>query len=156
MKILVLDLDGTIANCDHRLHYIKPQEGGKKDWKKFFDRIPRDSCYPEIKKMVKDLQEDNWEIYVVTGRPERTRVDTQAWLDKNSIIVCGLFMRSNKDNRQDYITKPELVKKNVLDSLQKGDLVIAFEDREQVAENYEKLGIRVYMAKNDVLTWGSL
>lgn len=156
MKILVLDLDGTIANCDHRLHYIKPPKGEKKNWKKFFDEIPGDSCYLEVKNTVRTLQEKGVEIYVVTGRPERTRADTQAWLGREGIVICGLFMRSNTDNRQDYITKPELVKKNVLDALQKEDVVWAFEDREQVAENYEKLGIRTYIAKNDVLTLRSL
>ena len=41
MKI-VCDIDGTIANLSHRLHFIQPEEGGKKDWDSFFAGVSDD------------------------------------------------------------------------------------------------------------------
>lgn len=38
-KIFVFDLDGTLCNCDHRLHYIKNKP---KRWDLFFAGIPLD------------------------------------------------------------------------------------------------------------------
>jgi hypothetical protein len=31
----VCDLDGTLCNIDQRLHFVKPSEGQRKDWKAF-------------------------------------------------------------------------------------------------------------------------
>ena len=36
---IIVDIDGTIADCSHRLHYIK---GEKKDWNSFFKAAGKD------------------------------------------------------------------------------------------------------------------
>ncbi len=38
-KIVIFDIDGTLADNSHRQHFL---EGGKKDWKGFFDAMVDD------------------------------------------------------------------------------------------------------------------
>ena len=38
-KIVLCDIDGTVANNDHRQHYLE----GKKDWDGFFSELINDT-----------------------------------------------------------------------------------------------------------------
>lgn len=40
MKYIIVDLDGTLANIDHRLHYIKQN---KPDWNAFYGACKDDT-----------------------------------------------------------------------------------------------------------------
>ena len=40
-KIVICDIDGTIANNDHRQHYLE----GKKDWEGFFSELESMNFY---------------------------------------------------------------------------------------------------------------
>lgn len=51
MDILV-DIDGTIADIIHRLHFI---QGPRKDWPAFFDAMDKDEPIPEMIELVKAL-----------------------------------------------------------------------------------------------------
>lgn len=38
-KAIIVDLDGTLCNAEHRKHYV---EAKKKDWKSFYNGIAQD------------------------------------------------------------------------------------------------------------------
>jgi 2-hydroxy-3-keto-5-methylthiopentenyl-1-phosphate phosphatase len=46
-KIVICDIDGTIANNDHRQHFLE----GKKDWDGFFSSLSEDK--PILKLSIK-------------------------------------------------------------------------------------------------------
>lgn len=135
--IIIFDIDGTLADCTHRLHFI---EGENKDWEAFFEAAKDDRPIFEIVKMcrllwygVKDT------LCIVTGRPERTREATKKWLEDNQIRYDKLLMRKDGDHREDSEVKLEILEKIKFEI---GDPVLVFEDRTQCIEMYRKNGVR--------------
>jgi len=134
---VIFDIDGTLANCDHRLHHIR---GKPKNFKKFMAGIPDDTVIEPIRDILWGLQSGIIinKIILVTGRSEEYRTMTEAWLENNYICFDWLFMRSNDDFRADYIVKDEIV-----DLIKSRGLnpVLAFEDRTRCVEMYREAGI---------------
>ena len=60
---IIVDMDGTIANLKHRLHFLE----GKKDWKSFFQNLVNDTPYDHITGIL-DRYADTHKIIIVTGR----------------------------------------------------------------------------------------
>jgi FMN phosphatase YigB (HAD superfamily) len=146
--VIVFDIDGTLADCSHRLHYVDDtrRKGppsnpakGPKNWEAFFAAIPNDE---PIKGMVSvaiscAVRQD---IGFVTGRPERTREATVEWLKWAGVHPLGYFpellMRKDRDYRPDVEVKAGLIAR--LDNV---DLI--FEDRPRVVRMYRNLGYNV-------------
>ena len=133
--IVIVDMDGTLADVRHRLHHINGP--GKKNWKRFFEAQVHDKPFAAIAQRVRDLAR-NHEIVIVTGRPEEYRSGTEAWLHKFRIPFSRIYMRRAGDHRPDYIVKGE-----ILENIGPQRVVLAFEDRQPVWEAYRRAGVRV-------------
>jgi predicted kinase len=105
-KYIVSDADGTICNCDHRLHFIQGE--GKKDWNSFFAGIENDTVNEVVKQLI-DLTYPDYPVVIVTGRPEKYREVTEKWLKKNNIRHDAIYMRKDNDRRPDTIIKQEII-----------------------------------------------
>jgi predicted kinase len=106
--ICISDLDGTIANIDHRLKYVS---GDKKDWKSFFETLIFVSPRTDVINKLNNLVNEGYEIFFVSGRPDNYRKQTETWLKENiPFEYKALFMRRSGDRRQDYETKSEIFK----------------------------------------------
>lgn len=126
----IVDIDGTCADLTHRLWFI---QGEKKDWDGFFGAVSEDKPIEHMQKVVCAL-EDYADIVFVTGRPERTRTDTVAWLDLhlfNNTGMMKIYMRQDGDYRPDHQVKSELLSAIILDGFEP---IMAFDDRDQVVE----------------------
>jgi hypothetical protein len=104
--VAVIDLDGVIADVRHRLRFL---ESKPKDWDSFFARIPDDPVLAEGRAVVDRLAADH-EIVYLTGRPESTRRQTEAWLERNVLPRAELIMRRAGDRRPARIAKPALLR----------------------------------------------
>ena len=104
--LAVIDLDGVVADVRRRLVHIR---GPRRDWDAFFDGIPDDDVLPEGRAVVDRLAADH-EIVYLTGRPERTRPDTEAWLTRHRLPRGRLIMRSERDRRPARQVKPPLLR----------------------------------------------
>jgi hypothetical protein len=87
-KIILCDLDNTLANIDHRLHHVR---NGKRNWEEFFAGIPDDTVHIPVLDIILAVKLADWpwepmETFFVSGRPEKTRNATQQWL----LNDCGL------------------------------------------------------------------
>jgi hypothetical protein len=91
--VAVIDLDGVLADVRHRLHHL---ESKPRDWDAFFAGLPDDQVLPEGRAVVDRLTPDHDLIYL-TGRPERTRKATEAWLRRHGFPRGELIMRRNGD-----------------------------------------------------------
>ena len=107
--IIICDIDGTIANIDHRLHYVK---GEKKDWKGFFSQMHLDTVREDVLKMLWDYQEAGHQIIFVSARPEDYKDSTNEWLRNNvfdrGVSYEGLIMRRSGDKRDDVEVKGDI------------------------------------------------
>lgn len=138
MDCVIIDLDGTLANCQHRMHYI---EGPKKNWDAFFDNCLDDSVIHPMLHMMQILSE-KYKIVFVTARPEKNRELTTKWLQNHGIVYDSLYMRKNVD-----YNKSPIVKKNIVLSLfEKGyNPVFSFDDRPDCVAMFQELGIYSFL-----------
>jgi hypothetical protein len=107
LPIAVIDLDGVVADVRHRLHHL---EARPRDWDAFFADIPHDPLLAEGRVVLDRLAPDH-EVVYLTGRPERTRAATEAWLRRHRLPRGRLIMRSERDRRPARVTKPGLLRR---------------------------------------------
>ncbi len=105
--LAVIDLDGVLADVRHRLSHLG---GGRRDWDAFFAGIPADPVLAEGRAVAERLAAEH-EIVYLTGRPERTRADTEAWLARHGLPPGRLVMRRERDRRPARVAKPELLRR---------------------------------------------
>jgi predicted kinase len=122
---VLCDLDGTLCDISHRLHFVKPgklvevstmtdgtiEPGFKKDWKGFFDAIPDDKPRTEVVDMLLGYEDDGYEIIFVSARPDTYRNVTEEWFDKafnGYQIHKTLIMRKATDKRDDVDVKQQI------------------------------------------------
>lgn len=137
--IYICDIDGTIANIDHRLHFIQQEP---KDWNAFFEACEDDEPIKDVINLITDLSR-NHEIFMVSGRSDQVRNKTIDWLRRWDVPCYEIYMRKAGDHRQDSIVKSELLDQLIRD-YSRTLIVGIFEDRKQVVDMYRARGLRVF------------
>jgi hypothetical protein len=136
--VAVIDLDGVLADVRRRLVHIR---GPRRDWDAFFRGIPDDEVLPEGRAVVDRLATEH-EIVYLTGRPERTRSDTEAWLARHRLPQGRVIMRSERDRRPARQVKPRLLRE-----LARGRRVaVVIDDDQSVCDVLERDGWPVMRA----------
>ncbi|MFJ7157052.1 hypothetical protein ACIQUQ_19160 [Streptomyces sp. NPDC101118] len=105
--LAVFDLDGTLADTAHRQHFL---ERKPRDWSGFFGAAPQDPPLERGVRMAVEAAED-CEVVYLTGRPERCRRDTLAWLAAQELPEGRVWMRGNQDRRPARVTKLETLER---------------------------------------------
>lgn len=142
MKTYLWDIDGTIANTDHRNHHLN---GEKKNWSAWYSEQKKDVPYWEIVDIMAMSYAVGIKNVLCTGRDESNREGTIEWLKNHDIFFYhDLFMRPKGDRRDDTIVKKEL-----LDRIrEKGyNPVCVFEDRDRVVKMWRDEGLRCLQVK---------
>jgi hypothetical protein len=136
--LAVIDLDGVVADVRHRLHHVT---GRRRDWNAFFAAMTDDPVLPEGRAVTERLAEDH-EIVYLTGRPERTREQTDGWLRRHGLPRGRMIMRAERDRRPARVVKPGLLRE-----LAAGRVVaVVVDDDAQVCAALEKAGWPVLRA----------
>lgn len=107
--IAFFDIDGVLANCRHRLHYI---EEGDKDG--FYDdkNVLKDTLFDSGATLLRMFEDSGYKIIFTTSRRESCRRATLEWLDKKKLVKkynAGLYMRSTGDYRKSWEVKKDLL-----------------------------------------------
>jgi predicted kinase len=146
---VVFDMDGTLADCSHRRHFVRNDKNDpdfKKDWRGFFVNIPSDTLRIDVyHEYIKALGEGH-DILIVSGRPDNYRKQTEEWLDNHSIVHDRLIMRQASDSRPDTVVKQEIIDKY----LDKSKIVKWFDDRPSIVAQVRTNGINVIDVGNGV------
>lgn len=135
MKCYLFDIDGTIADCSHRIHHI---QGTPKDWNAFFAGCKDDKPINHVIDLLVTLFDAGKDIVLVSGRSDQCRAATLDWLDRHGIPDFPLYMRKEGDHRDDSIIKLELLAQLRADGF---DPVMAFDDRDRVVKAWRSAGI---------------
>lgn len=138
--IYVFDIDGTIANNEHRKHLL-PQNDLHltSSWSDYNRACSGDSPIIQLINMINNLAELS-EVYIMTSRSDEVEWRTLEWLQDNDVEYDVIYMRSRFDNRKDYI-----IKEMWLNDLCDGDKtsVIIFEDNPNVIKHLRSCGYTV-------------
>ncbi|MFF3627199.1 hypothetical protein [Streptomyces sp. NPDC002164] len=141
--LAVFDLDGTLADTGHRQYHL---EGARRDWNSFFAAAVDDPPLPEGVRLVLGSA-DECEIRYLTGRPERCRRDTLAWLAEHGLPEGKLYMRRNEDRRPARHTKLDVLKRLGRER----EVRMLVDDDELVCDAAERAGFAVVRAD-----WGAV
>jgi len=151
-KIIIFDLDGTLANDDHRARYLHPPHtdprcskvydgdgicpcGAKRDWSNYFARAGDDTPKPQVIQICKDLA--RWhQIYILSGRSESTADVTRKWLRQQEVQYDRLRLRGVDDRTQDDVLKIQWVE----DMGIRDRVICIFEDRQRVVDAWRAAG----------------
>ena len=144
--LYIFDLDGTLADLTHRLHFINPAQGVKKDWQGFHEACVQDAPLPVISTMSL-LHKSGADVWIWSGRSASVRQETIHWLWINTPLFSSdideiLTMRDVGDYRDDAVVKQEWLSR-VLDPDRKR-LIAAFDDRDRVVEMWRRNGVQCY------------
>jgi predicted kinase len=137
-KIVVCDIDGTVADCKHRLHHL---QGEKKDWKGFFSEMDKDTPRKDVyKNALNDAKAHDAQLLFVSARPEDYREVTEQWLRDNGMdSYTHLIMRRKGDKRPDTEVKFDIYKQY----LKQYDIIKVIDDRPAVIEMWREQGLEV-------------
>lgn len=136
--IAVFDLDGTLSDTRHRLHFV---ESAPKRWDAFFRASRQDAPLAEGVALALRWSRE-CALGYVTGRPERCRQDTLKWLKEQGLPTGELWMRGDRDRRPARVAKPQLLRRLARER----SVEVVVDDDEQVCVEYEKAGFTVIRA----------
>lgn len=143
---IIVDVDGTLANIEHRLHFIK---GETKDYRSFFDSVDEDLPIEENIAMVQNWfvrDPDNRRVILVSGRSDECRDKTEWWLKEQDVPYYLLIMRQAGDHRPD-----DQLKQMILDNFFRKELIqLVMDDRPSVIRMWESNDLNVIDVGNGV------
>ena len=140
---ILCDIDGTIADTTHRLHYVKVEEGQKKDWKGFFSQMSKDQPRKDVIDTLMKYESMGHTIIFVSARPDTYREITEEWLERTFNGYkphLTLFMRKVSDKRDDTIVKQEIYNRYFKD---KYEIYRVIDDRPSVIRMWMSNGLTV-------------
>lgn len=139
--LVVFDIDGTLANIEHRIGFVRTKP---KNWAAFDAGIPNDKVNPYVAEAFYALRNEGHSMVFASGRSEDTREATVAWLTANDFWRpwSHLYMRKSGDYRGDDIVKREILAQITSAFRQKPDMV--FDDRPRVVRMWREEGIFVF------------
>jgi hypothetical protein len=123
-NIIICDIDGTIANVQHRLHFIKNPDGtmkpyAERDWDSFNAACVDDTPYEDVIDVLHSLvvgqrvvphrgveriacQEIERKVHFFSGRNESVRTQTVQWLEKHLPITADWSYDDEVRNDPNY------------------------------------------------------
>tara|TARA_Y100000590_G_C15455022_1_gene914210 strand:- start:251 stop:688 length:438 start_codon:yes stop_codon:yes gene_type:complete len=132
-KCIIVDIDGTLANIDHR----RKDFLNDNDWKAINSKINLDSINFWCKELIDSLK-NKYKIILVTGRKVEFRDITLKWLNENEVSYSEIFFRENNDYRDDTVIKKEIYKKNIMPNYIP---LFVVDDRSKVVTMWRDLGL---------------
>ena len=157
--VILCDLDGTLADVNHRLHFINNPDGTKKtrkesDWDSFHTECINDAPNRDVIEIMESLIRGAWmgcnicgsyerKVYFLSGRNDVVRAETVDWLQRHVHEDWDydelLVMRKANDRRPDTEVKLEMVQEL---GLTPDDVLCILDDRQCVVDMWRANGFR--------------
>jgi FMN phosphatase YigB (HAD superfamily) len=139
-KAIIFDIDGTLANCNHRRHFV---EGKTKSFDKFYEAMGDDEVNEWCVELIKMVYANKIVPILVSGRPEKYRKITQKWLLETAKIPgymkIKLYMRpEEKPYAPDTEVKGEIYEKYIKE---KFDILFTIDDRKKMVAYWRSIGL---------------
>lgn len=132
-NIVIVDLDGTLANGEHRVHHLRKEE---RDWDAYYEDVLLDEPHPEMVDLVNAIADD-YLIVILTGRREETRAETEEWLGNHEVTYHVLIMRPEGNRVDDNVWKLSVGK-----LMGYHNIAFVVEDRNRIVEAWRTAGVR--------------
>jgi hypothetical protein len=134
-RAIICDLDGTLALLGGRSPYDTA-------------RALEDALNHPVANVIEVYAHQklfDTRLILISGREEKYRHVTEAWLEKHSITHYeALYLRPANDRRKDYKVKREIYENNIKD---KYDVIFVLEDRDQVVKMWREIGLSCFQVE---------
>jgi hypothetical protein len=138
VRVAVVDIDGVLADVRHRLHHL---HGPHRHWDAFFAAAPQDEPLDEGLAVAERLAQD-CELIYLSGRPDRCRDDTVAWLNGHNLPPGQVILRPDGDLRPARTFKLERLAELAADR----EVAVVVDDDPAVCTAARKRGFTVFQA----------
>ena len=144
MKIVIVDMDGTLSDATHRSHLAQSGQ-----WDEFHSASKDDPVREAVADFCRVCGHE-FELIILTGRNEKFRNQTNEWLKAMGLASCfsQLLMRPDDDFRPDIEMKIALLedffgsKESVLE-----EVSFCLDDRDKVVEGFRDYGLDCWQVK---------
>jgi hypothetical protein len=136
--LVIFDLDGTLALVDHRRHYVT---NGNQQWDEFHKACVNDEANWPVIHTLMSLFRSGADVFIVSGRSDLVRLETEDWLLKHGIPFDGLIMRKHGDYTPDDILKLSWMNDG---TIPKHRIKMVFDDRDKVVKMWREQGITCF------------
>ncbi len=141
-KLYIFDLDGTIANIEHRRYFVT---GEKKDWDSFNAACINDTENKDVVMLLRTLSWCGYRIIIFSGRSQKFREITSIWLRNAEIYYEHLEMRKVNDFTPDEELKRMWLNEYIDDgTFKKSDISGVFDDRQKVVDMWRGEGLTCF------------
>ena len=147
---IIVDMDGTLANIEERVKIAvskKTVNDRRMNWDVFLDpEVMRNLDTPnnDVVLLTRSLAETGHRIVITSARNERHRQVTEWQLQTWQVPYIKLHLRADDDFRPDAIVKSEILEKIKNEGF---NPTVAIDDRNQVVENWRKLGLKCWQVR---------
>ncbi len=134
---VVVDLDGTLANIEHRRHFIKAK---KRNWKAFHEACIDDPPNAWCVRLVNALRASGIAIELVSGRSQAVEELTKRWLERvfgGDLSGMNLVLLRAHGN----LVKDTELKREWLRQFGKERILFAVDDRKRVVDMWREEGV---------------
>lgn len=141
-KIIIVDLDGTLYNSIGRSHLARAGL-----WDEFHSQSVFDRPHEDVLDLVKSLSKNNV-MLGITGRNEKFRNITDAWLHRWDVPLDDLLMRPDGNFNPDAEVKLSLLHRWLTKNERTMRQVwFALEDRDKMVDAWRNANIPCYQVR---------
>lgn len=134
MNTVVVDLDGTLANVEHRLHLVKRE---KPDFDAFYAAVAGDGVNEWCARLMASMSVAGYDVVIVSARRQECEAATRKWLERNAIPFTDLrLLRPDGDSTPD-----QELKRAWLRAYGKENVLFVVDDRQKVVDMWREEGV---------------
>jgi len=130
---VVFDLDGTIADIEHRRPMLKENR-----WDDFFEACDKDVINPWALELRRGMAKVGYKIIILSGRMATVKEKTEDWLEENKFSYDALVMREVGNTEPDNDLKERFYKELVEPYF---NVLFVVDDRKKVVDRWRELGL---------------
>lgn len=134
-ECIIIDIDGTLADVEHRVHFVRQKP---KKWKDFHQNLIHDQVQGWCLKLIEAFRAQGTKVVLLTGRDDDYISESKEWLEQNQVPYDELFMRATKDRRSDHLVKKDFYLNEIKPRYK---VLFVVEDRLSVVKMWRELGV---------------
>ena len=133
-QAIIFDLDGTLCECEHRVHYMRERPKRREE---FHSACIFDGVVAAVKALIDMAETSGIEVILLSARPIRFKALTEEWLTKNAIYYDQLILSSYPE-----LSDPEYKIKMYRELIEPFyDVIFAIDDRDTVVRMWRDNGV---------------
>lgn len=141
--LYIFDLDGTLALCEHRRHFLDEPGRSDEKWRRFYAACDKDAPNVPVLETMFGLARAGADVWIFSGRSAEVRDKTLAWLEQHApLCFQWIQMREEGDHTPDDALKESWLLSMLGDDRKR--LVAVFDDRDRVVRMWRRHGVACF------------